>query len=237
MPDDRIRRVLAAKVTQHSELVRPLTWTTLRRICAREDVDLVVVPIPKPARLLRFDGLWTIGVSSRHPARRHTYFAAHELGHLWLHVDDADGRHVRCYNFDDYTSDDPREEEAETVAAWLLGNDGVRSYLQIPEPATATIAQPSTSLLEALATRRVIRGSELPPLPKDPDRPPFAKRDRAVKVIQEIAEASSIAETMQLRPRIFAEFANDARQRQLLAALDRREEEILEVIVWSTRRL
>jgi Zn-dependent peptidase ImmA (M78 family) len=102
--------------------------------------------------------MWTIAVSSRHPARRHTYYAAHELGHLWLHVDDADGRHVRCYNFDDYTSPDPREDEAEQVAAWLLGDSEVRAFLDVSQAPTAVLPPPGTSLLEALATRRVCAG-------------------------------------------------------------------------------
>jgi len=231
---DRIRRVLAAKAQRHPELARPLTWNTLRRVLKAEDVALVVADIRKPARLVGFDGLWTIAVSSRHPARRHTYYAAHEIGHLWLHVDDADGRHVRCFNFDDYDSPDPREEEAETVATWLLGDRQVRSFLGVDTAPAATLAPPNVSLLDALAAKKVVRAAEI--TPREPEPRPLAKPERADELARQIEQADSLAELAQLRARVYMELANDARQRSVLRQLDAREDELLDLLVYPTRR-
>lgn len=239
MPLDRIRRVLAAKALRHPELSKALTWNSLRRVLAREDVDLVVAPIPKPAMLTGFEGLYTIAVSSRHPARRHTYYASHELGHLWLHVDDAEGRHVRCYNFDDYTSPDPREEEAETCAAWLLGDPEVRRYFDIDQGTVATLTPPAVSLLEALATKRVVRGIDIaPPAPSEPKPRELLQREdlRYRNVTREIEMADTIAELLDIRRRVLLEFANDARRPQILRSISAREDEMIDALVFPTRR-
>lgn len=241
MQVDRIRRTLVGKALRHPELARALTWNALRRVVAREDVYLVVAPIAKPARLVGFEGMWTIAVSSRHPARRHTYYAAHELGHLWLHVDDADGRHVRCYNFDNYDSPDPREEEAETVAAWLLGNPEVRRYFDINEPTIVTTQPPGVSLLEALATKRVVRGIDIaPPVPVESrpryERPAHSEDLPYRSITREIEGADSIAELRAIRRRVLVDFANDVRRPQLMRSLDAREDELIELMVFPTRR-
>jgi hypothetical protein len=230
---DRIRRVLAAKVRQHPELARPLTWNTLRRVLRREDVELVVAPLPKPARLVGFGGLWTIAVSSRHPTRRHTYFAAHELGHLWLHVDDADGRHTRCYNFDDYTSPDPREDEAETVATWLLGDPEVRAFLNISEPATAVLPALATLPLQAaMRGRQIIRAHEL--APKAPAPPAEPERVRIMR--QRIDDVDDFDALLRVRREIQIAFDRDPWMRALLDLIQRREDELLEERVAASRR-
>jgi Zn-dependent peptidase ImmA (M78 family) len=124
-----LRRVLAAKVRQHPELRDPLDWPTLLAVAHREEVDVLARPLTVPAKLVRFAGRYAIVVNANEHPRRHTYRAAHELGHLWLHVDDAEGRDTQSFNFSDFASPDAREDEAELVAAWLLGDESVRRYL------------------------------------------------------------------------------------------------------------
>ena len=120
MRADRVRQVLAQKREVHPELANPLTWESLRRIAEREHVGLFTKPLPNPACLLRFDGTWNIVVSSAHPVRRRTMNAAHELAHLWLHVDDQEGRFEPCINYNYPGSADPREQEADYLATALL---------------------------------------------------------------------------------------------------------------------
>lgn len=128
---DLIGRVLARKCIQHPELSHPLRWSGLRRICEREDVGLLVqrLPRPRPAELVPYSGTWTIVLSSDAPARRHTYYAAHELAHLWLHHDPVMTRSAKIYTFDDWSCPDPREDEAEHAATWMLADPRVRAYL------------------------------------------------------------------------------------------------------------
>lgn len=117
---NRIRQVLDEKREVHPELAEPLTWESLRRIAHREHVGLFSKPLPSPACLLRFDGTWTIVVSSAHPVLRRTLNAAHELAHLWLHVDEHEGRFEPCINYSYPGNRDPREEEADFLATALL---------------------------------------------------------------------------------------------------------------------
>lgn len=115
----RLLALYEAKRAAHPDLARGLTWHGLRRVCERECVRLLPVPIVEEAQLVVFDGDWTILVNTELPPRRHTYFAAHELGHLWCEVDAGEGRRTAIYNFSDYAGDDPREDDAELLATLL----------------------------------------------------------------------------------------------------------------------
>lgn len=108
----------------HPELSGPLTWEGVRAILRREGVLYAPVPLPQPARLIGHEGVWVILVDSRQP-RRHTYFVAHELGHLWAHVDRCGERWDCVYNMGVNWEEDPREDEAEYVAMQLLRGPGV----------------------------------------------------------------------------------------------------------------
>lgn len=128
---DLIQRVLTEKCARHPELTRPLRWSGLLRICEREGVGLLVRRLPRPrsAELVPYSGAWTIVLSSEAPVRRHTYYAAHELAHLWLHHDPITARATRIFTFDDWSCPDPREDEADLAATWMLHGCEVRAYL------------------------------------------------------------------------------------------------------------
>lgn len=119
MNDDAILRVLERKRALHPELRARLTWNGFLAILRRERVHLLRVPLARPGKLLGFDGAWTILVDASRPAR-HLAYGCHELAHLWLHVDESEGRFEVCYNMDDADGDDPRESEAEFLAACLI---------------------------------------------------------------------------------------------------------------------
>ena len=126
MTDDAILATLAAKRAIHPELGEPLRWHGFRRILARENIALYLRSLGRPAQLVNFRGAWAIIINASSPARRHTYFGAHELAHLWLHHDPTCDRREICYNMSTDWPDDPREDEAEYLAACLLG--GPQSY-------------------------------------------------------------------------------------------------------------
>jgi hypothetical protein len=118
---EEIRIVIDEKRPIHPELNEPLRWNGLQRILARECVALARAPLDRPAQLVHFDGAWIITVNSDTPAARHTYFAAHEVGHLWLHVQRTGEPFVRCYHMDPEWRNDEHEDDAEAFALMVLG--------------------------------------------------------------------------------------------------------------------
>lgn len=120
MDIDQIRAAIARRADDHPELRAPLRWTGLQRILIRERIKLYVTALPRPAQLCSYLGGWAIFVNSSEPPRRHTYYAAHELGHLWLHHDATCERWETCFNNDVDWPDDPREDDAELFATMVL---------------------------------------------------------------------------------------------------------------------
>lgn len=57
-------------------------------------------------------------INSNYPPRRHTARVAHELAHAYLHVDEE--TELVLHLDSEWRADDPREEEAELLADWLL---------------------------------------------------------------------------------------------------------------------
>lgn len=123
MSPERIAGIIRAKRRQHPELRRPLRWIGLKRILAREYIGLFMVPMPahQNAQLVPYLGSWSILLNSALPPRRHTYFAAHELGHLWLHHDLHFDRWEQVYHMTREWEEDPREDDAELFASMVLG--------------------------------------------------------------------------------------------------------------------
>jgi hypothetical protein len=141
-----IQRVLREKRVQHPELVDPLSWPTLQRICRRENIGLVVAPWPRAAGLVQYDGQWTIVIDSKLYSRHHTSFAAHELGHLWLHVDHSPfARNEVCMNFSWEASEDPREDEADFFAHALIYGPKYFSNAKVAELVKASALNPDLS--------------------------------------------------------------------------------------------
>lgn len=121
MKPEQIDEIIAQKRLIHPELQEALTWDVFLSICAREGVTVVRQPLPRDATLVNFDGEWTIGINSAKGSPRHdTADGAHELAHLWIHVDATSlGRSV-CFNHGYGSNPDPREDEADYCAAALL---------------------------------------------------------------------------------------------------------------------
>lgn len=116
---EQLAQIVRAKAAVHPELRQPLDWSGFLRVCDRENVLVVLADTVRPASLFAIDGQWVIivekeGVRQLHPG-------AHELGHLWAHVDQGPlGREELTYHMDTAWPDDPREEEADHIAMLLL---------------------------------------------------------------------------------------------------------------------
>jgi Zn-dependent peptidase ImmA (M78 family) len=121
MTHDQVLDVLEQKRAAHPELREPLTWDVFRLILRRERVPLQIVPLPRPAKLAQLAGEWTIFLNRRMPARRYTHYGAHELAHLWLHVDRAGfERWERVFHADEDLPATEEEDDAEMLALGML---------------------------------------------------------------------------------------------------------------------
>jgi len=152
-----LRAVLDAKRTIHHELAAPLTLPSLRRIAAREGVELLARPHARMGELLPLLGRWTIIIDSSQPKLAWKIIGAHELAHLWLHVDPFFSRsEIAVYDASPPWYDQVREEEADVFAELLVRGPGKDA----PNP------YESSSPYDAVGKRRK----------KSQRRPPHAKQ-------------------------------------------------------------
>lgn len=129
----QIAGVLEQKRAQHPELARPLSWDTFARVVRREAIALYRHAIKQPAKLVQWEGQWGIVVKSSLAPRQRILHAAHELAHIWLHVDERHERFEQCINYSYPGNADPREQEADYLATALLAPKHLADRL---EPAT-----------------------------------------------------------------------------------------------------
>lgn len=116
---EQLERIVRAKRRVHPELRRPMDWSGFKAVCAREGIHLALADIERAACLFCIDGNWVIAI--RQEGVRQLHPGAHELGHLWAHVDQEPlGRYEATYYMDTEWADDPREEEADHIAALLI---------------------------------------------------------------------------------------------------------------------
>jgi hypothetical protein len=105
---------LRAMAEKHPELRRQVLWDDAVRIAQREGVSVRVVPLSRPARLLRVGAYVCIQVSRSITDRTlRTRYAMHELCHFW-----RDDPGEPCY----YAEEDAVASESEDFAdvfAWL----------------------------------------------------------------------------------------------------------------------
>lgn len=158
MLSEEIAAVLQRKREFHPELAHPVTWPGMERICDREGVRIAFQRIPRDAQLIPFLGGWTIVLNKDLHYRRHTYRAAHELGHLWLHHDLRHERTERVYNMDTGWEEDPREDDAELFAQLLLmGPKRSTPWVE----ATRVVCEPVRPPIWETPTQRAIRLGKL----------------------------------------------------------------------------
>jgi Zn-dependent peptidase ImmA (M78 family) len=115
---EKCQHVLTEQRDRHPELRRVLTWNGVRAICRRLGIPIIAVPMPRPAKLIAPLGTPVILVDANTPPRRHTWFVAHELAHVFL--GHACGEEF-VFHLHECWPDDPREDEAEVLTTLMLG--------------------------------------------------------------------------------------------------------------------
>lgn len=120
---EQLEQIVRAKRRVHPELRQPLDWSGFRAVCAREGIVVELADVQRAACLFCVDGTWVIVI--RQDGVRQLMPGAHELGHLWAHVDQEPlGRYEATYYMDSEWADDPREEEADHIAGLLILGPG-----------------------------------------------------------------------------------------------------------------
>lgn len=98
---------------RHRELRRPVVYGDFLAIAARECVPVRIVPLPRPARLIRCGQSACIQLSSRITRAERTVRGMHELCHFW-----RDDPGESCYYADEHDMR-PLEDFAD-IFAWAV---------------------------------------------------------------------------------------------------------------------
>lgn len=146
----RVRRIVAVVDSLrdiHAELTAPVKWTALRRVLDRENILIHRTAMQRRADVFCSLGVSVISISSDVPQRSWVKLAAHEYGHIKLHLADEAAGDVIVRNLQPCRKGDAREYEAELFARLLLLGPGA----SLDEPTLARlvrrIEQPSPAQL------------------------------------------------------------------------------------------
>lgn len=233
---DAIDAAIADLRQLHPELREPLTWLSMSAILQREGITLITIPLVHDAQVISCDGVSVIAINSNAPVVRHTYFAAHEYGHIKLHFKEP---HEIVYHTSACWPEDPREDDAEYFATSLLMGPQrlARSAASTVDAVEGTVTRYKDAgdgrRLVHTPKRRVQRASPaqtILPLPPEPALPheviAVEVRDDAVRamlkatsprlrarlVARERRERAQQEATLDLRPRV--EHVGDGKQRK-----------------------
>jgi len=83
--NEHLLRIARALAKSFPELSKPLTWTGIKLICERLEIDLRCVALGSSASLVHFGGSWAIRINKNCSPAERLRFAAHELAHFVLH--------------------------------------------------------------------------------------------------------------------------------------------------------
>jgi hypothetical protein len=108
---------VAVLASEHPELRQPIAFPDVFSIALRENLPIRVMPLSRPARLLRLGEHVVIQINSREPSRQWATYGMHELCHYWR--DDAG---ELCYHADVAWRESPSEDFAETFAWHVTQN-------------------------------------------------------------------------------------------------------------------
>lgn len=109
----------------HPELEHPVRWPHFIRMAARSGVSTRIVPLSRPARLIRYGQALCIRINYELNHHLRTRYGMHELCHVW-----RDELGMACIYADDETvAKDPSEDFAD-LFAWYVTSEA-RIY-QVP---------------------------------------------------------------------------------------------------------
>ncbi len=111
-------RLLYAK---HPELRQPVRWPHFVQMAARSRVHIRIVPLSRPARLIRFGQALCIRINFQLSYHLRTLYGVHELCHVW-----RDELGMACIYADEETvTTDPNEDFADLFAWYATSEAGV----------------------------------------------------------------------------------------------------------------
>lgn len=103
---------------RHPELLKPVGWPEVRKICRRESIRLYRAKAPFHGRITRFWGVVVIQINRTLSEKERTAVAMHELAHFWR--GDLDTLDTEAYYAD--PKEDPREQFADLFARYATQN-------------------------------------------------------------------------------------------------------------------
>jgi hypothetical protein len=103
---------------KHPELAQPVRWQHFLRMAERSNIAVRIVPLSRPARLIRYGQ--SLCIQLRRDLNHHlrTMYGMHELVHAW-----RDELGIACIYADDETvATDPKEDFAD-LFAWFVTSE------------------------------------------------------------------------------------------------------------------
>jgi hypothetical protein len=103
---------------QHPELAQPVRWPHFLRMAERSHVSVRIVPLSRPARLIRYGQSLCIRINQSLNYHLRTLYGMHELAHVWRHEIG-----MACIYADEETvTKDPGEDFAD-LFAWFVTSE------------------------------------------------------------------------------------------------------------------
>src|SRR4051812_12607054 len=94
---------------KHPELEQPVRWPHFLQMAERSEVSVRIVPLSRPARLIRYGQSLCIRINQSLNYHLRTLYGMHELAHVWRHEIG-----MSCIYADEETvTDDPGEDFAD----------------------------------------------------------------------------------------------------------------------------
>lgn len=136
-------RALSAK---HPELEHPVRWPDFIRMSARSGVSTRIVPLSRPARLIRYGQALCIRINYELNHHLRTLYGLHELCHVW-----RDEPGFACIYADEETvTKDPNEDFADLFAWYVTSEARVYQVPLADRPVPGGFWQVKLKKLEAL---------------------------------------------------------------------------------------
>lgn len=131
---------------KHPELAHPVRWQHFLRMAERSRVSIRVVPLSRPARLIRYGHALCIRVNAKLSYHLRTLYGVHELCHVW-----RDELGATCIYADEETViTDPNEDFADLFAWYVTSEAGFYQRPLATRPIPAGTWQVKLKKLEAL---------------------------------------------------------------------------------------
>lgn len=105
---------------KHPELKQPVRWPHVLQMAERSGIHVRVVPLSRPARLIRYGSVLCIRINENLSYHLRALYGVHELCHAW-----RDELGISCIYADEETvAKDPNEDFADLFAWYVTSEAG-----------------------------------------------------------------------------------------------------------------